>query len=216
MHEVWTANGNVFAVRLDDSSSRETKQETTLSICNENLFLDGVLFLCPDQKTMEIFDRDGTYEDMCGNGLRVAATIIRGLASEELTSIETGNGPKKVLLHPSGVEVEITRDVDTSKAIMNIAGVPHIVVPKILPHEEAKKLRTSTGANVTCFSKDNLFYRTFEIGVERFTQSCGTGAVAIAARLGLNDLNLNTPSGILRVRKCEGAFYLSGKVEKLR
>lgn len=82
------------------------------------------------------------------------------------------------------------------------------------------------GTNVTIASADGpdrFRQRTFERGVEGETDSCGTGAVAIAAaarRLGLTggrDLTIDPPGGRLTVSFDDsGRVMLSGPVEHVR
>jgi len=109
-------------------------------------------------------------------------------------------------------------------------GVPHAVVfledvdeididtmaPPIRHHD-----RFPEGTNVTFAAPDeevDFRQRTFERGVEGETQSCGTGAVAIAAVAGLLDVSewgstlaINPPGGILTVTAPEdGEATLSG------
>ncbi|SEW04764.1 diaminopimelate epimerase [Halobacterium jilantaiense] len=81
------------------------------------------------------------------------------------------------------------------------------------------------GANVTLASPDGeggFRQRTFERGVEGETQSCGTGAVAIAvvaARLGLldngrSDVAVRPPGGTLRVDVSGDRALLTGPTER--
>jgi len=109
-------------------------------------------------------------------------------------------------------------------------GVPHAVafvddVDTVDLDAEAPALRHHDafpeGANVTLASRDEdggFSQRTFERGVEGETQSCGTGAVAIAAvaaRLGLlddgrSDVTVRPPGGTLRVDVSGDRALLTG------
>jgi diaminopimelate epimerase len=108
-------------------------------------------------------------------------------------------------------------------------GVPHAVafvddVDGVALDDDAPALRNHDafpeGANVTLASRDasgGFRQRTFERGVEGETQSCGTGAVAVAAaaaRRGLLDgetaVTVEPPGGALRVDPSGGRTRLTG------
>ena len=109
-------------------------------------------------------------------------------------------------------------------------GVPHAVafvddVDDVPVERDAPEIRHADvfpeGANVTFASRagDAAFdQRTFERGVEGETDSCGTGAVAVAAvarRLGLTDADsvaVSPPGGDLAVAFDDGRATLSGPV----
>ena len=111
-------------------------------------------------------------------------------------------------------------------------GVPHAVsfvddVDAVDLEAVAKPVRHADqfprGTNVVLASPDpegeGFRQRTFERGVEGETESCGTGAVAIAAaarRLGLTDADsipVSPPGGDLRVTVEDGDVFLVGPVE---
>ena len=110
-------------------------------------------------------------------------------------------------------------------------GVPHAVafvddVNAVDLERDAPAIRHADvfpqGANVTFASRrDGGFdQRTFERGVEGETQSCGTGAVAIAAaahRLELVDderVSVSPPGGELLVTVGDRTATLTGPVER--
>jgi diaminopimelate epimerase len=122
---------------------------------------------------------------------------------------------------------EITIDHEQFQAIFLNTGVPHIVVEvtnikdEIVTLKLVKVLRYfslagAKGTNVTFYhlGNDNVINAvTFERGVEGFTKSCGTGAVAAALaflqkqsksesekEIGDHELKLKVPGGELKVK----------------
>lgn len=103
------------------------------------------------------------------------------------------------------------------------AGVPHFVVSDFVNKSFAKKLRrkkylNANGANVTFvhMRRKVLNAVTFERGVENFTASCGTGAIAAAAYFGAgrNWIRIQMPGGILEVKFESNQVVLRGKVQQ--
>lgn len=211
---VYSGNGNTFYV-LESRKNPKSLSELSRRL-GYKYNVDGILFIDTDKLSMKIFDRDGTHEQMCGNGLRVTASLVNKLGILAVDDvIMTDDGPKRTVINGK-VEVEIGR-VENSAPVRDVAGVPHLVVPKLLSYNDAKHLRDVYNANVTTVDIMNNFYRTFEVGVEDFTKSCGTGAVAAASFLSREYISWNTAGGRINVRKDEnGSFYISGDIERLR
>ena len=165
---------------------------------------DGVLYVDRRQglPAMKIFDRDGTEETMCGNGLRCAARYFHDTCiPESRFSIATGDGEKEVCVRENQVEVNL----GTARGYRQIAshlhyvftGVPHVVVIGAeIDLESARVLGKSLreekslcefvghpeGVNVNFIWRNaqGIVVRTYEAGVENITQSCGTGSAASA------------------------------------
>lgn len=200
---------------------------------------DGVLYV--DQlngmPTMKIFDRDGTEETMCGNGLRCATRYFRDhYVPNDTFTIITGDGAKNVVVEQEMVEVNLGEARDYQQIDQKLhyvfTGVPHIVV--ISPEmsvESARLLGKSLreektlceyvghaeGVNVNfIWRTDNgISVRTFEMGVEDVTQSCGTGSAAsayVASKIFGLTLPIHTHSlgGSLRIREDSGGLAISG------
>lgn len=167
---------------------------------------DGILYVDVDQSekmpSMKIFDCDGTEETMCGNGLRCATRYFRDTyVAYDNFSIVTGDGRKEVSVINDLTEVDlgVVRDYRQISDHMYFVftGVPHIVVTGseiTLEHARimGKSLREDRslcawvghpeGVNVNFIWRDQegIAVRTFEVGVEDVTLSCGTGSAASA------------------------------------
>lgn len=165
---------------------------------------DGILYVDRQQglPAMKIFDCDGTEETMCGNGLRCAARYFHDTGiSESHFSILTGDGEKEACVHEHLVEVNL----GAARGYRQIAphlhyvftGVPHVVVIGAeIDLESARALGKSLreekslcefvghpeGVNVNFIWRNaqGIAVRTYEVGVEDITQSCGTGSAASA------------------------------------
>lgn len=167
---------------------------------------DGILYVDVDRlhktPSMKIFDCDGTEETMCGNGLRCATRYFRDTyVTCDNFSIVTGDGRKEVNVIDDLTEVDLGAARDYRQISDNMhyvfTGVPHVVVVGSeisLEHARimGKSLREDKtlcewaghpeGVNVNFIwrSHDGVAVRTFEVGVEDVTLSCGTGSAASA------------------------------------
>lgn len=201
---------------------------------------DGILYVdrMHGALTMKIFDRDGTEETMCGNGLRCATRYFRDrYVAADVFTIVTGDGAKEVVVEQELVEVNLGEARDFKKIDENLyyayTGVPHVVVilDSEIPLESARVLGKSLreenslceyvghpeGVNVNFIwrTEDGIGVRTFEVGVEDVTLSCGTGSAAsafVASKVFGMALPFHTHSlgGTLRVREDKGGLAICG------
>jgi len=165
---------------------------------------DGVLYVDRQNNTptMKIFDRDGTEETMCGNGLRCATRYFRDTyINDDRFSIVTGDGEKKVSVQDNLVEVNLGTARDYQQIDQHLhyvfTGVPHVVIiGNEIDLESARQLGKSLryekslcefvgnpdGVNVNFIWRNDqhIALRTYEMGVENITKSCGTGSAASA------------------------------------
>ena len=171
---------------------------------------DGVLRVLRGQGNvawyMDYRNADGSTAEMCGNGLRVFARYLcsAGLVDPSRPlEVDTGDGVKHVTFCDDGEisvdmgraeigpRVEVRVDEQTYPATAVDVGNPHVVVVVNSLHD-AGDLRSPpyviaadgpTEVNiefVVRMGSRHLAMRVFERGVGE-TQSCGTGAVAVAA-----------------------------------
>ena len=203
---------------------------------------DGILFVDMDRlhetPTMKIFDCDGTEETMCGNGLRCATrylydTYIRN----DNFSIITGDGKKDVRVIDDLTEVNLGEARDYRQINDQLhyvfTGVPHVVVigseislenarifGKSLREEKSlcEFVGHSEGVNVNFIWRDaeGISVRTFEVGVEDVTLSCGTGSAAsayVASKVFGTTLPIVTNSlgGRLKITETGGRLSICGQ-----
>lgn len=203
---------------------------------------DGIIFIYHSDISdfrMDYYNNDGGQAELCGNGARCAARFARemGMAGDSM-SFETGSGIVNASVGNKDVSVEIG-DVsnlilhrETRKCGFNVhyavAGVPHslIVVDDVNRIDtdiflyKSRAVRydpvfspDGTNFNMVSVVEDNVLkYRTYERGVEDETQSCGTGAVAVAViccHLGLagSETSCRTSGGDVLEVKFEKTDY---------
>lgn len=208
---------------------------------------DSILFLSrpgtgKEDIMMRIFDRDGTEETMCGNGLRCIAryAFLNNYIGKK-ACIRTLDGIKTVQL--------LNGNIWTNLGIINqfcsinpelhfaYSGLPHLVLfTENLEEIDAEKVAKSYRYNKELTSKlgypnnmhvnlieiidrHTIKIKTYEACVERITQSCGTGAVASAFVVGKLDkcdfpLKIINPGGILIADKEGENIMLTGGLQK--
>ena len=160
----------------------------------------------------EFYNQDGSHAEMCGNAARCAGLWAARQAGEwrHFTFKTPAGIVSAQRLSERRIEVTMPKvQVIAEKLKLNVqgqevsidwlnSGVPHALVtsPTLDPTPQLKawaaELRHhshfgKSGANVTFVvhgGKSLVSTMTFERGVEDFTRSCGTGAVAAAFRHG--------------------------------
>jgi len=168
---------------------------------------DGLIILNKSDKAdfkWDFFNADGSEAEMCGNGGRCAARLayILGIGGNAL-SFETKAGiiqaeidknkVKLAMTPPRDLHLHITLPLENETAIVHFinTGVPHTVLVvedlenapvvslgrQIRFHEYFQPAGTNVNF-VKVISKDTLYIRTYERGVEGETLACGTGSVA--------------------------------------
>lgn len=207
--------GNDFIVVDDTSAERCYSPEFIRAVCHRRTGIgaDGFFALrkLPDgQVRMDFFNCDGSKADLCGNGLRCAASFAyrNHLASGKNISFVTDSGT----LHAEIIREDLVRielpltedfaefnDVCGFRGYKGIVGVPHFVVPvddieSIDVETKGREIRYSpvfapAGVNVDFVQRSGggadspLPVRTYERGVEGETLACGTGIASTAYAL---------------------------------
>ncbi len=160
-----------------------------------------------DDFRMIYYNSDGSRAEMCGNGARCAARLAyqKSIAPGRM-KMETDSGTiiaeadgKLVDIQigkVTGLRLGVQLEGSELKPALAVCGVPHaaLFVQDVETISRDRFLETCRsvrndkvlspeGANVNLVKvvdKNNLFYRTYERGVENETLACGTGAVAVA------------------------------------
>jgi diaminopimelate epimerase len=235
--------GNDFII-LDDRRKKFPAKNGELisALCNRRTGIgaDGLILLRNHSRTdfeMLYYNADGRLGSMCGNGGRCAAALAYKLGAAGKKSVMTtidGIHSAEILSSDSAKENFIVKismgDVHHIRKFRDCifidTGSPHCVlfvddVDKTDIIGRGKKLRFDErfapgGANINFVepSKNKLYVRTYERGVEDETLSCGTGVVASALTTVLNGKNIasektisiKTPGGNLKVH-----FAYNGK-----
>jgi len=203
---------------------------------------DGILFVDVNRlqkmPSMKIFDCDGTEETMCGNGLRCATRYFRDTyVANDKFSIVTGDGQKAVSVIDDLTEVDLGEARDylqiSDQLHYVFTGVPHVVaIGSEISTENAgifgRSLREDKslcefvdhpeGVNVNFIWRDQegIVVRTYEVGVENVTLSCGTGSAAsafVATKVFGTALPIVTNSlgGSLKITENNGHLSIRGQ-----
>lgn len=181
------------------------------TLCHRNLGVgaDGIILLEESDKAdarMRIFNADGSEAEMCGNGIRCLASLMRRLGWEDpQLMIETlhrvytlsweGTLIRIAMGAPSDIRWQVPLDIDGRHVNVHYlnSGVPHAIlfverVDTLDVERWGRLLRyhhafAPAGANANFARIDpqgRIWLRTYERGVEKETLACGTGATATA------------------------------------
>lgn len=190
------------------------KKSLISKLCHRSIGIgaDGLILLenssAGDFK-MKIFNSDGSEAEMCGNGIRCLARFISEIgAAEKDFTIETMAGISEIAIEKGSVAVSLPEPTELQWNLslplgasplpfhfLN-TGVPHAVffvedlyvekwfkiAPEIRHHPFF--LPRGTNVNFVQIKNHEIYIRTYERGVERETEACGTGATAAALAAG--------------------------------
>lgn len=223
--------GNDF-ILIDNRELRlDPDEQLVAHLCNRRFGIgsDGLMLL--DEKpgcdfAMRFFNPDGKESTLCGNGSRCMTAFAHhlGLAGDEARFFAADGEHISKITREEGKMMIVTlkmQDVQvrpkTGDHFLIDTGSPHYVlfeknIAEIDILKKAREIRYSKafaekGTNVDFveFTKEGLFVRSYERGVEDETLSCGTGvtASALAAAVEKPDnpgfFEVDTPGGKLRV-----------------
>ena len=220
--------GNDFILLRDmDSEFPADDVERIRQLCERRFGIggDGLILIRPHEEMdfrMVYFNADGKEGTMCGNGGRCAVAFAHkmGLCGRSVTFEAIDGTHVAKVLAPDHIQLKMqsVRNIDIRQDHYELdTGSPHYVtfvnnVEERDVYRLGREIRLSNafraeGINVNFVehSKDRLFVRTYERGVENETYSCGTGVVASAICAALRDsserdeYNVRTKGGDLRV-----------------
>lgn len=204
---------------------------------------DGILIIMEKQGYdfhMRYLNADGSEGGMCGNGARCAVKFASDLLNKSELKFSASDGGHRGWVNNYLVRITISADAEGNNCTVDgrdgyfiDTGSPHFVTELIEAEEDdlktiGRKIRYDSifenGANVDFLKiMDNKYFvRTYERGVENETNSCGTGAVAVALMLNQTKsvdfpIELIFPGGVLLVDKSdvEGEVILEGAVKNV-
>ena len=202
------ANGNDFILIHSDDFPKESRTKDVIRrLCcrHTGIGADGLITISNHKQydyKMDYYNNDGTWETMCVNGARCVgmllhekkiikseATFMAGDGFHDIKIIDNVN-VALTIFPPKYVSDEL--DVENFSGFSVNSGAKHFVI-EINQNQElewaiiGKKIRYSSlfpdGTNVNFVKKintDTLEVITYEKGVEKIMQSCGSGSVAAA------------------------------------
>lgn len=208
----YQGTGNDFVIIDNRNLEFPKDKEIIEKLCDRRFGIGGDgLILLENESTsdfkMVYYNSDGNESTMCGNGGRCLVAFAHFLdIFESQTTFQAIDGLHEAKINNGIVKLKMS-DVNSIKNInenyeLN-TGSPHYVtfVEKLKNYkvyENGNEIRNSAsycqeGINVNFveeISKNEIFIRTYERGVEEETYSCGTGATA-AALVFMQDKNLH-------------------------
>jgi diaminopimelate epimerase len=197
----------------------------------------------PPEFRWDFYNSDGSTAAMCGNAARCVGLFVNEELKIKNLTLYTKSGPVKITVlnaTPGNATVEVQlampRLISEKPFLLINSGVPHIIESAKFPFDKeslkAKALDIKkhpefpkSGSNITFVSplaSQNEFASiTFERGVDDFTLSCGTGALASAFfyEMTLKEQTsalwkVSVPGGLLNITFADGHATLTGPAVK--
>lgn len=211
---------------------------------NDGFGADGFIILKPNPQfafEWDFYNSDGSQAEMCGNAARAVAQYFAHTQGQTQFEFKTLIGAIKAHVeNPErfkgqvSVTLPLWKDLKTHNSPYQFmfinTGVPHAVIEtEEISDLESLKLKAlkikalpeflEKGVNVTfrtpLLKSHRIQVVTFERGVENFTLSCGTGAIAaaVSAAAGATDfqMEVRVPGGELSVKADKLRVTLTGE-----
>jgi diaminopimelate epimerase len=129
---------------------------------------DGLILICPSERAdaeMRMYNADGSYSEMCGNGIRCVAKFLfdRGIRRSDTLKIESAGRVLSLDLQHAGGKVHHVR-VDMGEPILIPERVPTTLRSASGPESPAVDVPLAIGGQelrVTCVSMGNPHCVTF-------------------------------------------------------
>jgi diaminopimelate epimerase len=123
---------------------------------------DGLILICPSERAdaeMRMYNADGSYSEMCGNGIRCVAKFLydHGICRRESQRIESGGKVLSLELRVSRGLIDEVR-VDMGEPILQPDQVPTTLRSPIGPSEPVVDVPLAVGGReirVTCVAMGN-------------------------------------------------------------
>jgi diaminopimelate epimerase len=108
---------------------------------------DGLILICPSERAdaeMRMYNADGSYSEMCGNGIRCVAKFLydHDIAKKETLAIESAGKLLNLELSTSNGKVDRVR-VDMGEPILHAPDIP-----TLLPGDPVIEVPLSAGGNL--------------------------------------------------------------------
>lgn len=224
-----------------DLEIKRTLSRSVNALCDRHFGIgaDGLVILShqsPDSVSWDFWNADGSEAEMCGNAARCAFSLLYQLGwIARSATLHTKSGPVQGEIFPDR-EVQVLVPSQSSGKVLTAegcegfflnTGVPHFVLEESLvtglsQKEFCARIRRSSvfglgGTNVTLVSSPRegaVSAKTYERGVEDFTLSCGTGALAAGVwamqRSAQSSIVVAMPGGALTVGQRSEKLSLKG------
>ncbi len=108
----------------------DNPKDLAIKMSNRNFGIgsDGLILIKPGEKApikMDMYNSDGSWSEMCGNGLRCVAKYVydRGMIEAEEFAVETGAGILKVNVFPKNGLVESV-EINMGKPTLKAKDIP--------------------------------------------------------------------------------------------
>lgn len=219
----FSATGNDFLV-IEGATLLSPAHRKILCDRHEGVGADGIIELLPGEKEIAFYLRyynaDGEEGSFCGNACRVALFLAqeRGwFRPGEKILFAAADGTHEGRW-PLWVQVKIRSPIrKVPHGHWVDTGSPHLLVKgPPLPEKDAALLRQQYNSNVTFYWNEagKWHYQSYERGVEAYTLSCGSGAVAVAHKLEKTG-SLYAAGGVLEIQREDfTTYFLSGQVRE--
>jgi len=231
------ASGNDFII-IDNrkDSKQEFKNKIVQLLCDRHYGVgaDGLILIEHNERGgihIDYRNADGS-KSLCGNGSLCAVHYLSKILKENIMSFTAFDGLHYVLFLNNQISMNNVRTIKRINDDFELnTGSPHYVhfsqeIASFDIFQYGKQIRFSEkyqkkGINVNVveeLSKNKLFVRTYERGVENETLSCGTGATASAIayaykqqKIGLSRIEIRTIGHKTKQYSMEISFHYDGK-----
>ena len=207
-----------------DSFGDKMDRQSRVEFAKRNIVkygVDSALFLSKSNGLdlfMEVFEKDGSESDSCGNGVIVTSNLLdinNGIVEMKGNVALISNGSEKLGMSMN-VKLSSIRKLGEKCMFVKI-GEPHIIYLvddiykfDLLKVGEEAQEKYYNGVNVDVIQRinDNCYLiKTYERGVFRETKSCGTGS--LSSYIAISYFNNGLSSVQIEFRSAGGSHWIS-------
>ncbi|MDH4129772.1 MAG: diaminopimelate epimerase [Spirochaetota bacterium] len=126
MHGI--GNDYVYINCFEETVSDPKKLAIEMSNRHFGIGSDGLILIKPGKSApfrMDMYNADGSWSEMCGNGLRCVAKYVydRGMIRSEVFDIETGAGTLQITIFPTNGKAELI-EINMGKPLLEAKKIP--------------------------------------------------------------------------------------------
>lgn len=216
--------GNSFIILDCRNIKLDKKEKSEFSVKNIPKYnVDSALFISNEEGfdiSMEIFEKDGSESDSCGNGMILISFLLElnmGTIKMKNSVVIVEGNPEKQSISMSVKFLE-TQQINNKKNCLFVRiGEPHLIYlvnnineyDLIKTGEEMQK-KYLDGINVDAIQKESEYcylIKTYERGVCDLTKSCGTGSLSSYVAISILENKIyNRP---IEFRSLGGSHWIS-------
>lgn len=219
------ATGNDFIILLNEKIA----QENVSKLCNTHTGIgaDGLISI-DKNNNIEIYNNDGSFANMCGNGLRCVSKLLSTINNQDKNTVFIKNTPYDLLqINETLAKISMPNPMMLEYEngyYVTLANNHYVIltnsIDKFIFNNSLYEISNKRKCNihiVEIVNKNEIKMKSYEYGVG-FTNSCGSGSLAAFFCLYMldkvnNHIKVSQPGGNVFCSYENNKYYICGEVK---